>query len=106
MMNNNLLWNFNAYFIPNLSVSPDTVDLGIGSPSASVFLTSNSQWEVYSKPLWLDVTPLIGTGSTTLSLEFLPPYPVDTISGKVIIRLVNYPTITAIINVIWTPLIQ
>ena len=102
MMNSNLLWNFNAYFIPNLSVSPDTVDLGIGSPSASVFLTSNSQWEVYSKPFWLKVTPLSGTGSKALLLS-VPLYPTNPQLGTVNIRLINNPTITASIYVSWIP---
>ena len=104
MMNNNLLWNFNALkvkLVPTLSVSPDIVDLSTDSPSASVFLTSNSQWEVYSKPSWLDVTPLSGTGNTTLSLSVFP-YPTNPQLGTVNIRLVNNPTITASIYVIWT----
>lgn len=106
MMNNNLLWNFNALkvkLVPTLSVSPDIVDLGDGlTTSASVFLTSNSQWEVYSKPLWLKVTPLSGTGNTTLSLSVFP-YPSNPQLGTVNIRLVNNPTITASIYVSWIP---
>jgi len=100
MMNNNLLWNFNALKRKYLSVSPDTVNLSIGSPLASVFLSSNSQWEVYSKPPWLDVTPLSGIGSRALLLS-VPLYPLDSILGTVNIRLVNNHSITATIYVSW-----
>jgi hypothetical protein len=105
MMNNNLLWNFNALkgkIVPHLSVSPDTVNLGAGITSASVFLTSNSQWEVYNSPSWLKVTPLSGTGNTALLL-LMPRYSASPQLGEVSIRLVNNPTITATIYVSRNP---
>jgi len=102
-MNNNLLWNFSALKKgPHLSVSPDIVDLNAGISSASVFLSSNSQWEVYDTPAWLRVTPLSGTGNTTLSLSMFL-YSSDPKLGTVNIRLVNNPMITASIYVSWIP---
>ncbi|HYQ55834.1 MAG TPA: T9SS type A sorting domain-containing protein [Draconibacterium sp.] len=54
---------------PSLDVSTDSVSINSGSGSNGAFtITSNTSWTISSKPSWLDLTAMSGSGDKTITV--------------------------------------
>ena len=58
----------------SLTVSPDTIVLGAenaANMTADISVASNANWTISSPPAWLSVSPMSGSGNTTVTLTAL-----------------------------------